>query len=64
MIATEMKMERQTDLTETVLLNPEQKGLRAKEFEQKLAHRIVCSTASWFQPTRNLFFSVLVRLKK
>jgi ATP-dependent Clp protease ATP-binding subunit ClpA len=39
MIATEMK--RQTDLTETVLLNPEQKGLRAEEFEQKLSHRIV-----------------------
>src|SRR5882724_6341473 len=41
MIAIEMEMERQTDLTETVLLNPEQKGLRAKEFEQKLSHRIV-----------------------
>src|SRR5258705_3673922 len=41
MIATEMEMERQTDLTETVLLNPEQKGLRAKEFEQMLSHRIV-----------------------
>src|SRR5258705_127304 len=39
MIATEMK--RQTDLTETVLLNPEQKGLRAEEFEQELSHRIV-----------------------
>ena len=39
MISTEM--ERQTDLTETVLLNPEQKGLRAKEFEQMLSHRIV-----------------------
>src|SRR6267143_5536381 len=39
MIATEMK--RQTDLTETVLLNPEQKGPRAEEFEQKLSHRIV-----------------------
>jgi ATP-dependent Clp protease ATP-binding subunit ClpB len=39
MIATEM--ERQTDLTETVLLNPEQKGLRAQEFEQKLSNRIV-----------------------
>ena len=39
MIATEMK--RQTDLTETVLLNPEQKGLRAEEFEQKLSHCIV-----------------------
>ena len=41
MIATEMEMQRQTDLTETVLLNPEQKGLRAKEFEQMLSHRIV-----------------------
>jgi ATP-dependent Clp protease ATP-binding subunit ClpA len=39
MIATELK--RQTDLTETVLLNPEQKGLRAEEFEQELSHRIV-----------------------
>lgn len=39
MIAAEM--ERQTGLTEAVLLNPEQKGLRAEEFEQKLAHRIV-----------------------
>jgi ATP-dependent Clp protease ATP-binding subunit ClpA len=35
------EMVRQTDLTETVLLNPEQKGLRAEEFEQKLSHRIV-----------------------
>ncbi len=35
------EMERQTDLTETVLLNPEQKGPRAEEFEQKLSHRIV-----------------------
>jgi ATP-dependent Clp protease ATP-binding subunit ClpB len=34
-------MERQMDLAETVLLNPEQKGLRAAEFEQKLSHRIV-----------------------
>src|SRR5258705_210601 len=41
MIATEMEMKRQTDLTETVLLNPEQKGLRAKEFEQMLSRRIV-----------------------
>ncbi len=39
MIAVEIK--RQTDLMETVLLNPEQKGLRAQEFEQKLSHRIV-----------------------
>jgi ATP-dependent Clp protease ATP-binding subunit ClpA len=39
MIATEMKT--QTALLETVLLNPEQKGLRAEEFEQKLAQRIV-----------------------
>jgi ATP-dependent Clp protease ATP-binding subunit ClpB len=39
MIAVEM--ERQTDLMETVLLNPEQKGLRAKEFEQQLSQRIV-----------------------
>jgi len=35
------EMERQTGLTEAVLLNPEQKGLRAEEFEQKLSHRIV-----------------------
>jgi len=35
------EMERQADLTETVLLNPEQKGLRAKDFEQKLSQRIV-----------------------
>ena len=35
------EMERQADLTETVLLNPEQKGLRAKEFDQKLSQRIV-----------------------
>jgi ATP-dependent Clp protease ATP-binding subunit ClpB len=39
MIATEMETQR--DLMETVLLNPEQKGLRAKEFEQKLSHLIV-----------------------
>jgi ATP-dependent Clp protease ATP-binding subunit ClpB len=39
MVATEMKT--QTDLTETVLLNPEKKGLRAEEFEQKLSHLIV-----------------------
>ena len=39
MSAVEMK--RQTDLTETVLLNPDQKGLRAGEFEQKLSERIV-----------------------
>ena len=39
MIATEMKTN--TDLMETVLLNPKQKGLRAEEFEQKLAQRIV-----------------------
>jgi ATP-dependent Clp protease ATP-binding subunit ClpB len=39
MIAAEM--ERQTDLVETVLLNPEQKGLRAGEFEQELSRRIV-----------------------
>lgn len=39
MIAVEM--ERQTDSMETVLLNPEQKGLRAKEFEQQLSQRIV-----------------------
>jgi len=41
MIATEMKMERQSGLMETVLLNPEQKGLRAEEFEQKLSNQIV-----------------------
>ena len=35
------EMERQTDLTETVLLNPEKKGQRAAEFEQKLSHHIV-----------------------
>ena len=34
-------MERQTDLMKTVLLNPEQRGLRADGFEQKLSHRIV-----------------------
>ena len=39
MIAAEM--ERLTDLTEMVLLNRRQKGLRAEEFEQKLSHRIV-----------------------
>src|SRR5882762_3505444 len=39
MIAIEKKT--QTDLMETVLLNPEQKGLRAEEFEQELSHRIV-----------------------
>lgn len=39
MIAAEMG--RQTDLTEAVLLNPDQKGLRAEEFESELAHRIV-----------------------
>jgi ATP-dependent Clp protease ATP-binding subunit ClpB len=43
MIAIEMEteMERQAGLMETVLLNPEQKGLRAEAFEQKLSHRIV-----------------------
>src|SRR5260370_1090620 len=41
MIATEMEMERQADLTETVLLNPAEKGLRAQNFEEKLSHRIV-----------------------
>ena len=41
MIATEMEMERQAGLMETVLLNPEQKGLRAEAFEQQLANRIV-----------------------
>lgn len=35
------EIERHTDLMETVLLNPEQKGLRAEEFEQKLSDRIV-----------------------
>lgn len=35
------EMERRMDLAETVLLNPEQKGLRAEEFEQKLSQRIV-----------------------
>ena len=39
MIAAEMG--RQTDLTGAVLLNPDQKGLRAEEFESELAHRIV-----------------------
>jgi ATP-dependent Clp protease ATP-binding subunit ClpB len=41
MIATEMKMERQSGLMGAVLLNPEQKGLRAEEFEQKLFNQIV-----------------------
>jgi ATP-dependent Clp protease ATP-binding subunit ClpB len=41
MIATEMGMERQAGLMETVLLNPEQKGVRAETFEQHLANRIV-----------------------
>jgi ATP-dependent Clp protease ATP-binding subunit ClpB len=35
------EMEKPTDFTQTVLLNPQQKGLRAKEFEQKLSQRIV-----------------------
>ncbi|MCM3904983.1 MAG: AAA family ATPase [Pyrinomonadaceae bacterium] len=39
MITTKMK--RQTDLTEAVLLNPQEKGSRAEEFEQQLSHRIV-----------------------
>ncbi|MCM3873591.1 MAG: AAA family ATPase [Pyrinomonadaceae bacterium] len=39
MISAEMK--RQTDLTEAVLLNPQQKGSRAEEFEQQLSQRIV-----------------------
>jgi|GEM_PF-3163885 len=39
MIATEMKT--QTNFRQTVLLNPDQKGPRAEESEQKLAHRIV-----------------------
>ena len=41
MIATEMGMERQAGLMETVLLNPEQKGVRAETFEQQLANRII-----------------------
>jgi ATP-dependent Clp protease ATP-binding subunit ClpB len=41
MIATEMGMERHAGLMETVLLNPEQKGVRAETFEQQLANRIV-----------------------
>ena len=41
MIATQMEMERESGLVETVLLNPEQKGLRAEEFEQELYNRIV-----------------------
>jgi ATP-dependent Clp protease ATP-binding subunit ClpB len=41
MIATEMELEIQSGLKETVLLNPEQKGLRAEEFEQELSNRIV-----------------------
>jgi ATP-dependent Clp protease ATP-binding subunit ClpB len=41
MIATEMGMERQAGLMETVLLNPEEKGVRAETFEQQLANRIV-----------------------
>src|SRR5215210_1712905 len=41
MIATEMQREIQPSLMETVLLNPEQKGLRAEEFEQELSNRII-----------------------
>jgi ATP-dependent Clp protease ATP-binding subunit ClpA len=41
MIATEMQREIQPGLMETVLLNPEQKGLRAEEFEQELSNRII-----------------------
>jgi ATP-dependent Clp protease ATP-binding subunit ClpB len=41
MIATEMEMDKQPGLMETVLLNPEQKGLQAEEFEEGLSHRIV-----------------------
>jgi ATP-dependent Clp protease ATP-binding subunit ClpA len=39
MIATQTKLD--TDLTETILLNPQQKGLRAEDFERQLAQRIV-----------------------
>src|SRR6201991_1984898 len=39
MIAIEMR--RQADLTETVLLNPAEKGLRTQTFEEKLSHLIV-----------------------
>jgi ATP-dependent Clp protease ATP-binding subunit ClpB len=41
MIAIEMGMERPAGLMETVLLNPDQKGLRAEGFEQELSNRIV-----------------------
>lgn len=41
MIGTEMELEIQSGLMETVLLNPEQKGLRAEEFEQELSNRII-----------------------
>src|SRR5215210_1726893 len=41
MITTEMEREIQPGLMETVLLNPEQKGLRAEEFEQELSNRII-----------------------
>ena len=41
MVATEMEMQKHLGLMETVLLNPEQKSLRAEEFEQKLSNRIV-----------------------
>ena len=36
-----MKMRSQVDLTETVLLDPAAKGLRAQAFQDKLSHRIV-----------------------
>ena len=41
MIAIGMEMETPAGLMETVLLNPDQKGLRAAGFEQELSNRIV-----------------------
>jgi ATP-dependent Clp protease ATP-binding subunit ClpB len=41
MLATEMEVQRQAELMEAVLLNPEKKGLRAQGFAQGLADRIV-----------------------
>ena len=41
MVAIEMEMQTPAGLMETVLLNPDQKGLRAEGFEQELSNRIV-----------------------
>src|SRR4051794_30869823 len=35
------ELERQTDMTEMVLLNPEMKSSRGREFEQELSNRII-----------------------